>query len=274
MPTTDDAASSALDELYAAPFESFVSLRRELGARLRAAGDVSGARLLAEASKPTRTAWALNQVARRHPELIKAIVESRDAAAAAQKRGDAGVVRELARQYRDTVGEAVRAVASILAADGVALSNAQARRVGETIQALAMRADERAKLAVGRLTRDVEVEDAFASLEIGPIADRPKEGERPREEKSTKNADEKAARAREAERLRILQARRRAAEEARERVTEVERAVTEARSTVMQAERELRHAQHEVDKAKQNLEDLQKKLERAREELGRHSAKP
>src|SRR5579859_6882387 len=95
-----ETSGAALDELYAAPFEAFVPLRRELSARLRAAGDASGARRIAEAIKPTRTAWALNQLARRHPELVTAIIQLWQAAAAAQEGGDATAIRKRAREYR------------------------------------------------------------------------------------------------------------------------------------------------------------------------------
>jgi len=269
---SDASSSTALDELYAARFDAFVSLRRELGARLRAAGDVAGARRVLEATKPTRTAWALNQVARRHPEHVTAILRSREAAARAQKSGDSSTIRELTRQYRDAVAEAVRAVRTILASDGVTLSAHQARRVGETLQALATDAAEREKLTTGRLTRDVEVEDPFAAIDVGPSTRRPKEGQAIRDPPSTRRAEGQAARAREAERARearIAQDKQRVAEEARARIMELDHAVAMARKTAMQAEREVRQAQYEADKAQRGLSELEKKLERARETLKR-----
>jgi hypothetical protein len=267
---SDASSSTALDELYAARFDAFVSLRRELSARLRAAGDVAGARRVLEATKPTRTAWALNQVARRHPEYVTAILQSREAAARAQKSGDSGTIRELARQYRDAIGEAVRAVRAILASDGVALSAPQGRRVAETLQALATDETEREKLTTGRLTRDVEVEDPFAAIDVGPNTRRPKDSQAIRDPRSTKRAEEQAERAREAERVRqarIVQDKQRAAEEARAHITELDRAVAEARTTAMKAEREVRQARYEADKAQRGLSELEKKLERARETL-------
>jgi hypothetical protein len=246
----DLALNAALDELYAAPFDSFVSVRRELSMRLRGSGNASAARLVAQAAKPTRTAWALNQVARAHPDIIAAIVRLREAASDEQKTGDAQTIRDGVRRYRDAVGVAVRAARSTLAADGVALSPTQARRLSETLQALSTDASEREKLASGRLTRDVEVEDLFAGVEVSEVARHPKE--------------------REAERLRVERERRereRAVEEARAHVTALERAVDDARKISVDAEREARRAQYDSDKAARALAELERKLDQARDNL-------
>lgn len=267
---SDDMLTQALDELYAAPFEGFVQLRKELSARLRSAGDVSGGRQVADAIKPTRTAWALNRIARHNPELVAAIAKSREAASTAQKNGDPSAIRDMARQYRDAIGGVVRAVRAILAADGLTLSAMQARRVAETLQALTSDEGELAKLTTGRLTRDVEVEDPFATVELGPGERSSSRPAPERKDVSTKRADEKAARAREAERLRdlrILQEKQRALEEARTRVTELDHAVAEARKVLMHEEREVKRAQYEADKANRNLADLSERLARARERL-------
>jgi hypothetical protein len=258
----DHALNAALDELYAAPFDSFVSLRRELSVRLRGSGNASAARLIAQAAKPTRTAWALNQVARAHPDIIAAIVRLREAAATEQKTGDAQTIRDGVRRYRDAVGVAVRAVRSTLAADGVALSPAQARRLSETVQALSTDESEREKLASGRLTRDVEVEDLFAGVEVSEVARHPIERGPVRYVKGS-TGDAEAARTREAERLRVereREERERAVEEARAQVTALERAVDDARKISTDAEREARRAQYDSDKAARSLAELERKL--------------
>ena len=287
--TSDSALSGALDELYGARFESFMSLRGELAGRLRAAGDASAARQIANAPKPTRTAWALNQVARRRPELLAAIVSTREAAAGARKSGDSSEIRDGARRYRDAVGEAVRAVGSILAADGVPFSAAQARRVGETLQVLATDEAERARLTAGRLVRDVAVEDPFAGIEAGPPARRPSasqsaqsertatQSERAvRGEKSEKAAsvakakgrpDDELARAREAKRIRDERAR--AIDEARARVKALEASNAEARRAAAEAHRELLRTQREADKAKRALAEVEQELESARAHLAK-----
>jgi hypothetical protein len=266
----DETLIRALDELYAAPFERFVSLRADLRARFRAAGDAAGARQVSEAAKPTRTAWALNRVARSNPELVAAMVRAREGAATAQKRGDSTAIRDLVRQYRDAVAAVVRAVRATLVANGGTLSATHARRVGETLQALAADEGERKKLTTGRLTRDVEVDDPFSETELGPLVPGSKRRPSTGEEAPSQRANEKAARAREAERLRdlrILREKQHALDKARSTVSELDDAIAEARKFAMQEDREARRAQYAADKANRKVADLMEKLARARDQL-------
>lgn len=253
------ALQTALDELYGAPFDRFVSLRRELVVRLREAGDPEAARQLGAANKPPRSAWALNQLARTSPELVAAIVESWEAAAAAQKSGDADDIRESARQYRDAVAQVVKGARSLLAADGASLSVLQARRIGETLQALVSNAEERRKLQGGRLTRDVAVEDPFAGLEeCGKPPKRTRAG-------TEVEAEAKSARKREEERVRLE--RERAVAEGRAKVAALEGSVDVARRAAAEAERSLRQAQSTASQTKSALAKLEEDLAVAREQL-------
>jgi hypothetical protein len=278
----------ALDALYAAPFDRFVAERREATVRLRAAGDVAAARSIANAAKPTRTAWALNQVARDQPELVTNIVKAREAAATAQKSGDANAIREGARAFRDAVGEVVRAARSVLDEAGAPLNAAQARRMAETLQALATDDAERQKLVAGRLTQDVAVEDPFAGLEPGAQRERPatppshdaapndvpEAGARAplaaplrkraeAAELRAQRAAEDAARKREAEE-RAAREKQRAIEEARAGLEAAERAADDAREVAAVAERALVRAREEADGARRALTKAETDLEHAR----------
>jgi len=51
-----DGAAEALAQLYGVPLDAFMARRKELAALLRAAGDAAGAKAVAAAAKPTRTA--------------------------------------------------------------------------------------------------------------------------------------------------------------------------------------------------------------------------
>jgi hypothetical protein len=286
------ALDEALDALYAAPFDSFVAERREAASRLRAAGDIAAARSIAAAAKPTRTAWALNQVARGRPELVTSVVDAREAAAKVQKSGDAHAIREGARAFRDAVGEVVRAARSVLDEAGAPLNAAQARRMAETLQALATDDAEREKLAAGRLTHDVAVEDPFAGLEPGAhreraaashhpsrseVPDAPEAGKRApvvaapapararaeAAELRAQRAAEEAARKREAEEH-AAREKQRAIDEARARLEDAERAAQGARDVADAAERALARAREQADGARRALTKAESDLERAR----------
>jgi hypothetical protein len=261
-PPAEGALSRALGELYGAPFDNFVAFRREIVARLRAAGDVTAARSLSAAGKPTRTAWALNQMARRRPDLLATIVETWKEAAAAPKSADAGTIRETARHYREAVADAVREARAILASDAVSLSALQVRRMSETLQALASDDVERKRLIGGHLTHDVAVEDPFAGLEIGArsgpagptLIDLP-----------SRRADEETARERVADRVR--EARQRAIDDASARIATLEVSISGARQVAADAESVLAEARAGSDKAHAAVKDLERELARARAHL-------
>jgi hypothetical protein len=277
--TAPDALSDALDQLYGAPLSQFVSLRRELSSALRGRGELPASRLVATATKPTRTAWALNQVARRRPELLHALFEARDAAATAQKQGNADQVRSATRAYRERVVSVVHAGRDALREVGAEMNAVQSRRVGESLQSAAAGGeDARARLLAGRLTQDMDVEDPFAGLEvdIGRVGRRDTP-QRPAEVVASprRRMDDERSPAREAlaepTRQRKIEEERPQQQQwievGRQRVAALEAKVREARAVARDAERAARRAQSAADQAQQAVSEAEKRLERARAEL-------
>ena len=278
-------AAGALDRLYAAPFDDFVPTRREMVAALRAGGDVAGARAVAAAAKPSRTAWALNQVARRRPELLAAALEARAKAAAAQTSGDA--LRASARAYRDCLAALVQAASDVLSAGGAELTASQGRRISATVQAIAGADDAGAReaLLAGRLVADVDVDDPFAGLEAAPVRERsethsPREAAPPparhgvkrlHEDASTlEKAREREKQARERERLaREREQERQAAEleKARAKVAALEDEAREARVAAREAEVAAGRARAEAERLRRAVEAVEKRLSDAKGEL-------
>ena len=72
-----------LDRLHATPLEDFIRTRKELAAELKARGDAEGARALAAVKKPSVTAWALNQVALKEPDALRAVAHATEKVGAA-----------------------------------------------------------------------------------------------------------------------------------------------------------------------------------------------
>jgi len=66
QPTDLDAA---LERLYAAPYQSFTEVRDALARELKSAGNAELSAQLKKERRPTVTVWALNQLARRNPEI-------------------------------------------------------------------------------------------------------------------------------------------------------------------------------------------------------------
>ncbi|MBV9950265.1 MAG: hypothetical protein JOZ69_25725, partial [Myxococcales bacterium] len=165
------ALDAALDRLHRAPLEQFVQVRGEIVKELRAAGDAATARAVGAAKKPARTAWALNQLARHRPELLRDVFEAHDAALKSQRSGDPEEVRATARAYREKIAAVVRAAHEILGDAGGELNAAQSRRIGETMQAGATGGEAvREQLLSGRLVEDLDVDDPFGGMEVGERA--------------------------------------------------------------------------------------------------------
>jgi hypothetical protein len=250
-----DAVSEALDQLYGAPLERFVPSRRELVASLRASGDIAASKLVASAEKPTRTAWALNQVARRRPELIRALFEARDRANQVQKQGDAEQVRASVREFRDRLTDAVNGAREAANETGFSFNAAQARRIAETLQAAGGAGSEaRASVLAGRLAHDVGLEDPFAGLEAGPP---PGRGRQDRQAQQARQERQERT-----ERLRAI-------EQVRERVAALERQAAEARAAARHANALARRAQSDAERADRAVAEAEKDLDQARAELQR-----
>jgi len=71
--TTSPAVAMAADELYAGPLDRFVERRRALARALRDAGDAPGSRQVAAMTKPSMTAWAVNQLWWVHRDALDAL---------------------------------------------------------------------------------------------------------------------------------------------------------------------------------------------------------
>jgi hypothetical protein len=283
------AADDALDRLYGEPLDDFVRRRKELAAALRAAGDVAASRLVMKAAKPSRTAWALNQVARRRPELVRAAFDARAKAVDAQTSGEGEALRATARAYRERLASLVDAAGDAVREDGGELTVAQGRRISATVQAVAGADDGgmREALLAGRFVADVDVDDPFAGLEPGPARERaqispPRDDlaarrkvaeagrvhDREHDPQARPRELEKQAREREKQaRQRELEKRAGDVEKARAQVAALEDEAREARAAAREAEVAAGRAQVEAQRLRRAVEAVERRLGEARGDL-------
>jgi hypothetical protein len=173
----DEALADIADRLYGGTLDDFVAARtaaakdagrqdKELGAAVRAL------------PKPSVAAWALNMLARHRPDVLAALRGLGERMRAAQNSLDAPALRELGRERRTMLADAVDAARSVAQEQGRSISDAMAADVEETLRALT--ADERAAAAVGsgRLLKvlsadginDVDLDGAVALPGLLPAA--------------------------------------------------------------------------------------------------------
>ncbi len=268
-PAHDGALSDALDRLYGTPLEEFVAVRQALAAELKSRGETAAAQAVMKAAKPSRTAWAINQIARRHPGRVKALLETRDAAAAAQ-RGTADEFRAATQEYRAQAAGLVHEARDLLEAAGAAPSAVQVRRIAETLNAAgAGDAEARAQLVSGRLVKDVELENPFAS--VGELPERQAQGAaapggvRGQADGRRRAAEERREKAQERAAARERERRHAEWERARGQVAELEGALRSARAAADDAAKAAARAHDEARRARNVVDEVQGKLETARE---------
>lgn len=148
----DEALAEVADRLYAGALDDFVA------ARAAAAKEVAGqdkdlAAAVRGLPKPSVAAWAVNMLARHRPEVLAGLSALGARMRTAQDSLDAGALRELGRERRGMLADAVDTARSVAREQGRPISEAMAADVEETLRALT--ADEGAARAVetGRLLK-------------------------------------------------------------------------------------------------------------------------
>jgi hypothetical protein len=250
------------DALYGLPLEEFTAARNALARELRQEGDRKRAEEVAGLRKPTRTAWAVNQVVRTQRRATDELLAAGEEVRHAQQRVLAGQAssNELTRateRERAAVQKLVDTARGLLTARGE-LSDDVLDRVAETLHAAALDDDTRRLVETGRLDRERRVADLGTMGGKGG-AQRTRKGRRGSAAPAADRATEKApARAAAKERLAGVRKQRQAVREE----------LREARRARVDAARALRRARTGEDEAERRLAELEKKVEALRRAAG------
>ena len=264
---------AALDELYGSDPGDFVAIRKRLSAALREAGDKAGAKLLQGARRPSTSAWALNQLARREPEIVESLLDASSALYQAQTRrsNKPEALRDAIRAHREALDAATDAATAAL---GGRANDAFRGEIVSTLRAVSTDEEIERQLRAGRLIREASSSgfpDA-AGLTLVPDLPASKSGDKPNLAKRTANRRErseavasaaetaKAEREREAQQRAELAVRESARKDAEAADTVADRAharVDELEGELAVARRELTEARARSRKARSTLRDLQ-----------------
>jgi hypothetical protein len=233
-------AEKDLDRLYGLPREEFTSARNALVSELRNAGRKEDAEEVRALKKPPVSAWAVNQLARRHPQEVAELVKAGDALRKAQRDvlgGKKGAdVRAASRVQHELADELVDAAREMLEESGARPTQATAQKISGTLRAASSDPAAAKLLRKGRLSEDVE------SIGFGPLLHvAPPRKSRPRAKPD--RAREQAAAQRKRKQEAVAQARREAAA---------------ARKAAAKAEREAKRAQDRAEAARRRVESLER----------------
>ena len=274
------APESELDRLFSLPLDQFVAERKSIARALAQAGRRDEARAIDKIPRPTVSAWAVNQVARREPALVRRLAELTERLRGSQGRpgDDFGA---MTAEHRQTLSSLRDAVERVLADAGHDAGPQLVRRVITNLRAGVADAETRPLVETGRLVRDVGEADFTTLFEALPPPASPSPSTVPAARPRAKAHDTEAARHKESERAqraaererdkarasaerRLIRLREDAAK-ARDRLAGEERSVAAARAALAAKEEHLARSRadsEEADAAVAELEAELAKLER------------
>jgi hypothetical protein len=143
--------SDPVDELYGLPLEEFTEARNRLVRQLQDRGDKESANQVRSLRKPSLAAWAVNQVARRHPDELRELMDLRDKLASA----NASAFRSASTEQRKLVASLTEHARPILEESGHPASRSTIDAISKTLLAGGTET-ERDLILSGRLTRELE----------------------------------------------------------------------------------------------------------------------
>jgi hypothetical protein len=237
-------------DLYGLPVEEFTTTRDELAKELRKAGKKEAADEVKALRKPTVSASVINQLARRHPQEMKALVKAGDDLRKAQRGAVSGRdperLLEATRSHRDRLDDLTSLARHELDAGGQTL-----QRVAQTLRAGSIDKQASKALLAGTLTTDVE------QAGFGPLL-----SEVPLPARSTpRSAKSKPAPAKSKPRKAPDRTREQAAK-LRRQLQEARKGAREERRRADAAAREAERAQRTAEKAEAQVGELEAQLER------------
>ena len=286
--TDVETFSEVIDRLYGLPLEEFTPARDAASKELRAAGERDAAAEVKRLRKPSRLAWALNQVRRHDPEPVDELIAAGERLQEAQRQlveaGERGLLRDAAADERELVGKIADLAERELATSGHPANATAQGKLFSTLHAAAADPEVRDALAAGRLLGEHQLSD----LGLVPGSPTPSEATRGdgrarregarKTETPTRGSAERKARERterkgrettdHKERAAAERKARAAAErEARQLTTKLERARERSHALAKQqkeAERGLADAQRAAERAAAAVERAAASAERAR----------
>jgi hypothetical protein len=268
---SDDLVDRVRDEvgqLTDRPPEEYTGARDARVKQLRTAGDRELAAALAKQRKPTLPAWAADQLAHRHGDVLDQLFAAADEVRDAHAEGDTEAVRAATRRFTAEVRRARQLAGDRLQAHG-ANPDPHLDDVEATLLAAAAGGDVAAQLRSGALTRPAP-SPGFAALDAIVAGDRgagagARAAPTDTDTAAARRAELEARRGELTEDLDAVTARRdeaaRDAADARQDAERHRRQAAEADADATRAEDERARLDDEVSSLRRRLDDVEAELD-------------
>jgi hypothetical protein len=233
------SSTREVDALFKLPLGEFTSARNALAAELKKAGRKAEADETKALTKPSVSAWVVNQLYWRHRGLFDKLIDAGDRIRRAQAaQGDAA--REAASARREAVTALSKIAEGLLLGGDYGATRDMLRRVTATLDALSSYGSLPNAPSAGRLTDDVEP-PGFEALVGMPLGGKTRPASRPA---APKQASSVAA-------AKMARAEQRAAQRAEE---ERKKVLAATKAAVQDAERALKAAKKQAERAAAQFE--------------------
>lgn len=264
-----DSLAQVADELYGLDPGEFVAARDDVVRRLRNDGNRDLAEQVKRLSRPSASAWCVNQLVRERPEDVRAFGDLAVALRQAQATLAAGDLRALARQRREIVASLLRSAEELAVRRGRSVSSATAEEIRGTLDAALSDPEIARSVMSGCLTAAVtyaglgDVEIAVrGSTEPGQPRDVSAETSVAKEKVRPEAESRKQAEVRAAQATAIAAERKLAVDDARARLDDARRRRAAAERELATAVREVHELEVEVTGAKRAAEEAERDLRR------------
>ena len=256
-----------VDELFKLPLAEFTAARDALAKRLKKDGRADDAALVKSLSKPSVSAWTVNQIYWHHRDSFEELLAAGQRFHKAQTSSLAGKVADMRGSLearRKALTELSDLAASLLSDAGHNPSPDTIRRITTTLEAISAYASLSDGPSLGRLSQDVDppgfeslasfMPGAGALRRTGSAAQKP--APLSSQQKSTSPAAREAREAEKTRQVRIaaakgaLQVAKKTLANARARAQSFEPAQKKANAEVKQAEKQVRDAEDRLKNAR------------------------
>jgi DNA repair exonuclease SbcCD ATPase subunit len=264
---------SVANELYSLPRDEFTAARNGAAKQAREQGDRELAERIGVLRRPSTAAWLVNQLAREHPDEVRALVELGDGLREAQRRLQGEQLRRLSQQRHELVYALVQQAQALARTAGHPVGDAITHELGNTFTAAVNSSTAARAVAGGQLTTALDPADAATELFAGTGAAhqhqsdldsgaRDQDGEL---ERARSAATEAATTRDEAQRSltdadQVAQDAATALQDLRARLDAAEQTEHEARHRAQTAQRDFETADRAAEQAQRRVHDLERRL--------------
>jgi hypothetical protein len=270
---------AGIERLFGLAPEEFVAARDELARRLRKDGDGAAAKRVAGLRRPTVAAWAVNQAARRRPELVTDLIEAGERLRQAQRRALSGLrggaLRTAGAERRVAIERLLAEAADVLEESGRS-PEAHRDAIAATLQAASVDETAAAAVRAGTLDREVAAPSGFGEVAglqlVQPAAAEPEAPERPARPARrrvkldpARRRELEAARRQRDQRRREARAAAKTAGKAREAADQAAEAEAETTEAARRLAGEATQARRAAEEARRAAEEARRVADEARE---------